>query len=110
MLSQAVMQQVGDQNPVVVVAQAQGFGTDLDFLDHLATSKGVHGEVKTSLIGAYEESRDQKKPAIPYFAFGAIEQAFSSKLPEKQEEVREARAAKRKLQKQPPRQCKPARR
>lgn len=110
MLSDAVMQHVGDRNPVVVAAQAQGFDSDVDFLHHAADEKGVIGEVRTSLIGAYEESRDQSKPNIPYFAFRAIEQAFPSKLPEKREQVRATHAAKQKLQKQPPRQCKPTRR
>jgi len=110
MLSDAVMQHVGDQNPVVVAAQTQGFNTDLDFLRHAADERGVPEEERDSFIGAYEETRDQQKRAIPYFAVDAIEQAFPSKLAEKQEQVTEARAAKRKLQKQPPRQCKPVRR
>ena len=116
MLSEAVMELVGDQNPVVVAAQAHGFSTDLDFLEHVAGTKDVPHEVKTSYIDAYAESRDQPRPAIPYFAVRAIEEAFPSKLPEKQAQVHATRDAKHQLQeaepkkKQPPRQCRPPRR
>lgn len=113
MLSDAVMQLVGDQNPVVVAAQAQGFGTDLEFLNHVADTKDVPDEVRTSYIDAYQETRNQPRPAIPYFAVGAIEEAFPSKLPEKRAQVHAARDAKRQdaesRKKQPPRQCRPPR-
>lgn len=116
MLSDAVMQQVGDQNPVVVAAQAHGFSTDLEFLNHVAQEKGVTEDVRTSLIDAYEESRVRSRPTIPYFAVRAIEEAFPSKLPEKQAQARAAHDARRVSQaaaepkkKRPPRQCRPVR-
>lgn len=116
MLSNAVRQQVGDQNPVVVAAQALGFSSDLDFLHHAATTKGVNDDVRESLIGAYQESCERSKTNIPYFVVAAIEGAFPNTLPEKGQQAREARREKRgaaelaSKKKRSPRQCKPAHR
>ena len=114
MLSQAVMQAVGDQNPVILAAQAHGFESDLDFLREAARRKEVCDEVSTSLIGAYEETRGHTRPQIPYFAITDIETVFSSKkLADKAADARTARAQKpaaAKSKKQPPRRCMPPRR
>lgn len=120
MLSQAVLLQVGDQDPVAMVAKTQYFESGADYLRDLGARSGVVGQVLDSFVGLYEQTRGGSKPNIPYFAIRPIEQFFEGRLQEKAAEARAHRTERPKpvsrrafaegTKKQPPRQCKPARR
>ena len=114
MLSQSVMQAVGDRNPVILAAQVHGFSTDVDFLRDAASKKNIDDDVATSHIEAYAETRDHPKCKIPFFAVDAIETAFPNKLAEQGDKARTERAtkppAKVTKKKEPPRRCQSSRR
>lgn len=113
MLSQSVMQAVGDRNPVILAAQVHGFSTDLDFLKDAASKKNIGDDVATSHIEAYAETRDHPKRKIPFFAVDDIETAFPNKLAEQGDKARTAHAPKslaRVTKKEPPRRCQSSRR
>lgn len=113
MLSQSVMQAVGDRNPVILAAQVHGFNTDVDFLMDAASKKNIGDDVATPHIEAYAETRDHPKRKIPFFAVDAIETAFPSKLAEQADKARSTRAPKSAVKvtkKEPPRRCQSSRR
>ncbi|MDQ1299770.1 MAG: hypothetical protein QG636_438 [Patescibacteria group bacterium] len=113
MLSQSVMQEVGDRNPVILAAQVYGFDTDLDFLRDTASKRNIGDDVAESHISAYAETRDDPKRKIPFFAIGDIETAFPSKLAEQADRARAAREPKPRAKvtkKEPPRRCQSSRR
>ncbi|MES2931777.1 MAG: hypothetical protein V4682_03765 [Patescibacteria group bacterium] len=113
MLSQSVMQAVGDRNPVILAAKVHGFNTDVDFLSDVASKKNIGDDVAASHITAYVETRDDPKRKIPFFAIADIETAFPSKLAEQGEKARAVRAPKppaKVTKKEPPRRCQSSRR
>lgn len=113
MLSQAVLEAAGGQNPVAIAAEAHGFSSESEFLRDVGTKSGATESVIESFVGAYEQTRASGRPQIPYFAIKPIEHSFSDRLAEVGTEARAKRQAKPKASRttrNPPRQCPPARR